>query len=107
MMIIDKEFLNKELHLSKHKLKRDWFFSTKLTTKFRHKFREEWYKTMEQNRINIPMFTYLEMYMSNNNVDYPFADSKEINTLQKGQAWKTASKLGKLRPKLLCQHTLH
>ena len=38
---IDKEYLSKELHLSKHREKREWFFSTKLTTQTRHKFREE------------------------------------------------------------------
>ena len=35
------------------------------------------------------MFTYLEMYASNNNLDYPFG---EVNMLHKGQVWKTASK---------------
>ena len=86
---IDKEYLSKELHLSKHREKREWFFSTKLTTQTRHKFREEWYKSMEQNGINIPMFTYLEIYASNNNIEYPFLG---VNTIQKGQVWKTASK---------------
>ena len=69
---INKEYLSKKLHIPKHKAKREWFFSTKLTTQTRHKFRDEWYKCMERNRINIPMFTYLEMYASNNNFDYPF-----------------------------------
>ena len=44
---------------------------------------------MEQNGINIPMFTYLEIYASNNNMECPFL---EVNTIQKGQVWKTASK---------------
>ena len=86
---IDKDYLNKELHLSKHREKREWFFSTKLTTQTRHKFREEWYRSMERNGINIPMFTYLELYASNNSLDYPFG---EVNMLHKGQVWKTASK---------------
>ena len=86
---IDKEYLSKELHLSKHREKREWFFFTKLITQARHMFRDEWYKCMEQNTIDIPMFTYLEMYASNNNLDYPFL---EVNTLQKGQVWKNASK---------------
>ena len=63
-------------------------FSTKLTTQTRHKFRNEWYKCMETHRINILMFTYLEMYASNNNIDYPFL---EVNMFQKGQLWKTTS----------------
>ena len=86
---IDKEYLSKELHLSKHREKREWFFFTKLITQARHMFKDEWYKCMEQNMIDIPMFTYLEMYASNNNLDYPFL---EVNTLQKGQVWKNASK---------------
>ena len=43
---------------------------------------------MERNRINIPMFTYLEIYTSNNNIDYSFI---EVNIFQKGQVWKTTS----------------
>ena len=43
---------------------------------------------MEKNRIDIPMFTYLEIYASNNNIDYPFL---EVNMFQKGQVWKTTS----------------
>ena len=34
------------------------------------------------------MFTYLEMYASNNDIDYLFL---EVNMFQKGQAWKTTS----------------
>ena len=41
---------------------------------------------MEKNRIDIPMFTYLEIYASNNNIDYSFL---EVNMFQKGQVWKT------------------
>ena len=43
---------------------------------------------METNKIDIPMFTYFEMYASNNNIDYPFL---EVNMFQKGQTWKTTS----------------
>ena len=43
---------------------------------------------MEKNRIDIPMFTYLEIYASNNNIDYSFL---EVNMFQKGQVWKTMS----------------
>ena len=32
------------------------------------------------HRINIPMFTYLEMYASNNDIDYHFL---EVNMIQK------------------------
>ncbi|KAL6320244.1 hypothetical protein AAG906_005317 [Vitis piasezkii] len=65
-------------------------FSTKLTTQTRHKFRDEWYKCMERNRIDIPMFTNLKMYASNNDRDYPFV---EVNTLQKDKFGKAASKI--------------
>ena len=65
---IDKYYLSKELHLPKHDKKREWFFSAKLTTQTRHKFREEWYKCMEKHRMDILMFIYLEMYASNNNI---------------------------------------
>ena len=78
---IDKEYLSKAMHLPKHDQKRKWFFSTKLTTQTRHKFRYEWYKCLETHMINIPMFTYLKMYVSNNNIDYPFL---EVNMFQKG-----------------------
>ena len=37
---IDKEYLSKELHLSKHREKREWFFFTKLITQARHMFRD-------------------------------------------------------------------
>ena len=43
---------------------------------------------MERNRIDIPMFTYLEIYASNNNIDYPFL---EVNIVKKRQVWKIAS----------------
>ena len=36
---IDKDYLRKEIHLSKHDQKRKWFFSTKLTTQTRATFK--------------------------------------------------------------------
>ena len=78
---IDNDYLRKEIHLSKHDQKRKWFFSTKLTTQTSAAFKEEWYKCMERNRIDIRMFTYLEMYASNNDIDYPFL---KVNMFQKG-----------------------
>ena len=79
---IDKDYLRKELYLPKNDQKRKWFFCDKLTTQTTKAFRVEWYKCMEKNRIYIPMFTYFEMYVSNNNIDYPFL---EVNMFQKGQ----------------------
>ena len=46
------------------------FFLPKLTTQTKHKFTNELYKCMKRNRINIPMFTYFEIYASNNSIDY-------------------------------------
>ena len=43
---------------------------------------------MERNRIDIPMFTYLEIYASNTNIDYTFL---EVNIVKKRQVWKIAS----------------
>ena len=41
---------------------------------------------METMEVNIPMFTYLDIYASNNKISYPFA---EINMFQKD--WSTTS----------------
>ena len=78
---IDLEYLRKELKLPKNDQKRKWFFSNKLTTQIQEAFRDEWYKCMKTNRIDIPMFTYFEIYASNNNIEYPFL---EVNMFQKG-----------------------
>ena len=67
----DKDYLRKELHLPKLDQKRNWFFSNKLTAQTRNAFRVEWYKCMEKNRIDIPMFTYSEMYASNKKLTTP------------------------------------
>ena len=53
-------------------------FST-LTNKQKEKFKRQWYQTMETMEMNIPMFTYFDIYASNNQIDYPFA---EINMFQ-------------------------
>ena len=45
---------------------------------------------MEDNGINIPMFTYLEIYTSNHKIDYPF---QERNMFQNTQNWKTINKI--------------
>ena len=45
---------------------------------------------MEDNGINIPMFTYLEIYTSNHKIDYPF---QERNMFQNTQNWKTTNKI--------------
>ena len=29
---------------------------------------------MEKNQVNIPMFSWFEMYAFNNEIDYPFAE---------------------------------
>ena len=78
---IDLEYLRKELKIPKNDQKRKWFFSNKLTIQIREAFRDEWYKCMKTNRIDIPMFTYFEIYASNNNIEYPFL---EVNMFQKG-----------------------
>ena len=75
---IDKEYLREETKSIKHVEKSKWFFS-KLTNEQRGKFRDQWYQTMEIMKMNIPMFTYFDIYTSNNQVDYPFA---EINMFQ-------------------------
>lgn len=85
---IDKIYLRKEVKLSKHDQERKWFFSQALTDNVKEAFREDWYKYMENNRINVPMFTYFEIYTSNNNIEYPFS---EVNMFQKGKPWKTTS----------------
>ena len=76
---IDKEYLREETKSIKHVEKSKWFFS-KLTNEQRGKFRDQWYQTMEIMKMNIPMFTYFDIYTSNNQIDYPFA---EINMFQK------------------------
>ena len=62
--------------------KSKWFFS-KLTNEQREKFRSQWYQTMETMEMNIPMFTYFDIYAANNQIKYPFT---KINMFQK--EWK-------------------
>ena len=79
MFEINKEFLRKEAKSIKHAEKSKWFFS-KLTNEQREKFRNQWYQTMETMEMNIPMFTYFDIYAANNQINYPF---EEINMFQK------------------------
>ena len=80
MFVIDKEYLRNEAKSQEHTEKSKWFFS-KLTKEQREKFKDQWYQTME---MNIPMFTYFDIYAANNQIKYPFA---KINMFQKG--WKS------------------
>ena len=79
---INKEYLKTKAKSLKHVEKTKWFFST-LTNEQKENFKKQWYKTMETIEMNIPMFTYFDIYVANNNIDYPFA---EINMFQKD--WK-------------------
>ena len=76
---MDKEYLRKESKSIKHAEQSKWFFST-LTNEQKEKFKKQWYQTMETMEMNIPMFTYFDIYAANNQIDYPFA---EINMFQK------------------------
>ena len=80
---IDKEYLINEAKSPEHVEKSKWFFS-KLTTEQRENFRSQWYQTMETMEMNIPMFTYFDIYAANNQIKYPFA---KINMFQK--EWKS------------------
>ena len=80
---IDKEYLRNEAKSPEHVEKSKWFFS-KLTTEQRENFRSQWYQTMETMEMNIPMFTYFDIYAANNQIKYPFA---KINMFQK--EWKS------------------
>ena len=83
---IDKEFLRNEEKSQKHKENSAWFFVI-LTYVQKENFKLQWYQTMETIEINIPMFTYFNIYATTNNIDYPFA---EISMFQK--EWDTTSK---------------
>ena len=76
---IDKEFIRNEANSLKQAEKSKWFFST-LTKEQKEKFRNQWYQTMETMEMNIPMFTYFDIYVANNQIDYPFS---KINMFQK------------------------
>ena len=76
---IDKEYLRDEAKSIKHAEKSKWFFST-LTNEQKEKFKKQWYQTMETMEMNIPMFTYFDIYAANHQINYPFA---EINMFQK------------------------
>ena len=83
MFEIDKEYLRNEAKSPEHVEKSKWFFS-KLSQEQREKFRSQWYQTMETMEMNIPMFTYFDIYAANNKIKYPFA---KINMFQK--EWKS------------------
>ena len=68
---IDKDYLRKEAKSIKHAKKSKWFFST-LTNEQKEKFKNQWYQTMETMEMNIPMFTYFDIYAANNQIYYPF-----------------------------------
>ena len=80
---IDKAYLRKEAKSKEHVEKAKWFFST-LSNDIKEKFRKQWYQTMETMEMNIPMFTYFDIYAANNQIKYPFA---KINMFQK--EWKS------------------
>ena len=82
---IDKEYLRIEAKSSNHAEKSKWFFST-LTNEQKENFKEQWYQTMETMAMNIPMFTYFDIYAAKNNIDYPFA---EISMFQRD--WNTTT----------------
>ena len=58
---IDKEYLRNEAKSQEHVEKAKWFFST-LSNEIKEKFRKQWYQTMETMEMNIPMFTYFDIY---------------------------------------------
>ena len=80
---IDKEYLRQEAKSEEHIEKSKWFFS-KLTTEQRENFRSQSCQTMETMEMNIPMFTYFDIYAANNQIKYHFA---KINMFQK--EWKS------------------
>ena len=80
---IDKEYLRNEAKSKEHVDKAKWFFLT-LSNEIKEKFRKQWYQTMETMEMNIPMFTYFDIYAANNQIKYPFA---KINMFQK--EWKS------------------
>ena len=70
---IDKEYLRTEAKSSNHVEQSKWFFS-KLTNKQKENFKTQWYQTMKTMEINIQMITYFNIYITKNNIDYPFAE---------------------------------
>ena len=83
MFEINKEYLRNEAKSLEHIEKSKWFFS-KLTTEQRENFKSQWYQTMETMEMNIPMFTYFDIYATNNKIKYSFA---KINMFPK--EWKS------------------
>ena len=57
--------------LNMSKTTRVYFGVLQLTNEQKEKFKKQWYQTME---MNIPMFTYFDIYAANNQIYYPFAE---------------------------------
>lgn len=60
------------------------------SSKNQRKLYKRMVSNMEDNGINISMFTYLEIYASNHNIDYLF---QEVNMFQNTQNWKTSNRI--------------
>ena len=94
---INKEYLRTEAKSPNHAEKNKWFFLT-LTNEQKEKFKQLWYQTME---MNIPMFTYFDIYTAKNNIDYPFAKismfQKDWNTTNEKQAVSTHPPLEEIK----------
>ena len=93
---IDKEYMRTEAIYPHHAKKSKWFFST-LTNEQNENFKKQWYQTMETMEMNIPMFTYLEIYAAKNNIDYPFV---KISMFQKDWNTTTEKKVVSTHPPL-------
>ena len=93
---LDKEYLRTEAKSPNHAEKRKWFFS-KLTNEQKEKFKTQWYQTMETMEMNIPIFTYFDIYAAKNNIDYPFT---EISMFQKDWNTTTEKKVVSTHPPL-------
>ena len=69
-------------------------FFSKLTNEQKEKFKTQWYQTME---MNIPIFTYFDIYAVKNNIDYPFV---KISMFQKDWNTTTEKKVVSTHPLL-------
>ena len=93
---IDKEYLRTEAKSPQHAEKSKWFFST-LKNEQKEKFKKQWYQTMETMEMNIPVFTYFDIYVAKNNIDYPFV---EISMFQRNWNTITEKKVVSTHPPL-------
>lgn len=64
---IDKPFLKEELSRKENKEKYKWFYFA-LTEEGRTNFKKVWYAYMVEHRINLPLFTYMSIYSSENGI---------------------------------------